>query len=423
MSPRASTVDFTRLIRAGDVVLIAQGTAEPPGLTRQLAEQAVAIGAFTCFLGAIFSDHFTPDRLPDVGFRSYGAIGTSVALARAGRLDVVAWDYSRMDQAFATGALRADVVLLQLAPPPPGRVEYSLTTGNDYAVAAARQARLVVAEVNQTAPWTHGAALPNNIVPQVWVETASPLVTLQPARFGAAEGAIAHYVAGLVPDGACLQFGVGTVPVAALSALRGHRDLSIHSGVFGDICVDLIEAGAVTNARKPFDRGISVTNTVLGTQRVFDHVHDNQAVAVRRASHTHARDVIGRLARFRAINSAIEVDLLGQVNTEVAGGRYVGAIGGQRDFVRGALESDGGRAIVALPATARDGAVSRIVERVAHVTSPGRDADLIVTEHGVADLRGASPEQRAQRMIAIADPSFREGLVRAWREGMFRHAS
>ncbi len=423
MSPPASTVDFTRLIRAGDVVLIAQGTAEPPELTRQLAKQAAAIGPFTCFLGATFSDQFTPECLPDVGFRSYGAIGTSVALAKAGRLDVVAWDYSRLDQAFATGVLRADVVLLQLAPPPPGQAGFSLTTGNDYAVAAARQARLVVAEVNQAAPWTHGATLPDDIVPQVWVETSSPLVALQPVRFGPTEAVIAHLVAGLVPEGACLQFGVGAMPVAALSALREHRDLSIHSGVFGDICVDLIEAGAITNARKPFDRGISVTNTVLGTRRVFEHVHDNQAVAVRPASHTHARNVIGQLARFRAINSAIEVDLLGQVNTEVAAGRYVGAIGGQRDFVRGALVSDGGRAIVALPATAQYGGVSRIVDRVAHVTSPGRDADLIVTEHGVADLRGATQEQRAQRMIAIADPSFREGLARAWREETFRDAS
>jgi acetyl-CoA hydrolase len=193
--------------------------------------------------------------------------------------------------------------------------------------------------------------------------------------------------------------------------------------VIGDACIDLIEGGVVTNAGKPFDRGVTVTNTVLGTRRLFDFAHDNPAVQVRPASHTHGHGTIASIPRFRAINSAVEVDLTGQVNAEVAGAAYVGAVGGQADFVRGALASEGGRSIIALPATALGGKASRIVSRLDTVTLPRSDADLIVTEHGVADLRGATLEERAARMIGIAAPEFREGLSRVWRDRGALHAA
>ena len=415
-------VDIASLVRCSDVVLCGQGTAEPLTLTRRLVAAKDAIGPFTCFLGVCFSDTFAPELTNGVSFRAYGAVGTNAALARAGRLDVLPWHYSRIERAFAAGELRADVVLLQLAPPPAGRSGYSLSLANDYVAAAARHARVVVAEINPDAPWTRGAALPDWLRPQVLVAAEAPPQELKPARFGDAEERIARHVAGLVPDGACLQFGVGAAPAAALSGLRGHRDLSVHSGVIGDVCIDLIEAGAVTNARKPFDRGVTVTNTVLGTRRLFDHVHDNPAVAVRPASHTHDHRTIASIPGFRAINSAIEVDVTGQVNAETAGGRYVGAVGGQVDFVRGALASEGGRSIIALPATALRGTASRIVPRLDTVTLPRSDADLVVTEHGVADLRGATLTERVSRMIGIAAPEFREELARAWRDREARHA-
>lgn len=417
----STDLDFTALVRPGDVVLCGQGTGEPLTLTRRLLEQADAIGPFTCFLGVVLSDTFAPDRAKDVSFRSYGALGRNVALSRAGRLGILPWHYCRIERAFGQGELRADVVLLQLAPPPEGRSGYSLSVTNDYVWAAARHARLVVAEINPHAPWTRGALLPPGIQPHILVASEAPPVELPPARFGDAEKAIAGHISGLVPDGACLQFGVGAAPMAALSQLHGHRNLSIHSGVIGDICVDLIEGGAVTNALKPFDRSVTITNTVLGTRRLFDFVHDNRAVEVRPASHTHDLLTIARLPRFRAINSAIEVDVTGQVNAEVAGGAYVGAVGGQVDFVRGALASEGGRSIIALPATARGGKASRIVSRLDTVTALRSDADLVVTEHGVADLRGLTLTERAARMIQVAAPEFREELARAWHDREARH--
>ena len=410
-----SALDLSSLVKPGDVVVCGQLTAEPATLTRRLVAQKGKIGPLTCFLGGMVSDTFAPDRSEGIAFASYGAIGTNVALSRAGHLDIVPTHYSALERAFRIGERRADVVLLQLAPPPPGRSGYSLSLANDYVSCAARHARVVIAEVHRDAPWTYGATLPDDIRPDVLVAAEAPPRTLEAPRLGEVEAAIARHVATLVPDGACLQFGVGAVPLAALSALGGHRDLGIHSGVMGDACVDLIERGIITNARKPIDAGISVTNTVLGTRRLFDHVHDNAAVAVRAASDTHDHRRIAAIPSFRAINSAIEIDLTGQVNSEVAGGAYVGAVGGLVDFVRGALASEGGRSIVALPATARGGATSRIVPAVTTVTSARSDADLVVTEYGVAELRGASLEERALRLIAIAAPHHREMLERASR--------
>ncbi|WP_375458998.1 acetyl-CoA hydrolase/transferase family protein [uncultured Enterovirga sp.] len=415
-------LDLAGLVRPGDVVLCGQGTAEPLTLTRRLVAQKDEIGPITCFLGMMFSDTFAPEATGGMSFRAYGGVGTNGRLSRSGRLDILPWHYSRIERAFAAGDLRADVVLLQVAPPPEGRSGYSLSLANDYVAAAARHARLVIAEVNPDAPWTHGATLPAGVEPHPLVLADVAPQDLKPARFGDAEARIARHVAALIPDGACLQFGVGAAPVAVLSELRGHRDLSIHSGVIGDICVDLIESGAVTNARKPSDRGVTVTNVVLGTRRLFDYVHDNKAIEVRPASHTHDHPTIAGIPDFRAINSAIEVDLTGQVNAELAGGVYVGAIGGQVDFVRGALASEGGRSIIALPATALAGDASRIVCRVDAVTLPRSDADLVVTEYGVADLRGATLSERAERMIRIASPAFQEDLARAWRDGLGRAA-
>ena len=418
----ASDLDLARLVQPGDVVLCGQGTAEPLTLTRRLIAQKDEIGPFTLFLGLCLSETFPSEGTGGIAFRSYGGFGTNAALSRAGRLDVLPWHYSRIEQAFATGFLRADVVLLQLAPPPHGRSGYSLSLANDYVAAAARHARVVVGEVNRNAPWTHGARLEWR-EPDLLVAAVLPPQELKPSRFGETEERIARHIADHIPDGACLQFGVGAAPTAALSGLRHHKELSIHSGVMGDICLDLIEAGVVTNARKPVDRGVSTTNTVLGTRRLFDHVHDNPAVQVRPATHTHDHATIAAIPNFRAINSAVEIDLTGQVNAETAGGRYVGAVGGQVDFVRGALAGDGGRSIIALPATALGGKASRIVPRLETVTLPRSDADLVVTEHGVADLRGATLNERAERIIAIAAPEYREELSRAWHDRESQHAT
>lgn len=403
-------LDLTGVIRPGDSIIFSQGTGEPRTLTERLVAQKDELPPFEVFLGVQFSDTFHPERTAEINFSGYGAIGKAAALAKAGRLNVIPSHYGSLSQAFARGERRADVALLQLAPPR-NRSCYSLSLANDIAGQAALHARVIIAEVNPDAPWTHGAELPSSLAPHILVEARHKPIELPPAQVGPTELAIARLAAGLIPDGATLQLGVGTIPDAVLSQLSAHRDIGIHSGQIGDSVVPLIENGVITNARKSIHPGVSVCGSLFGTRRLYDLAHLNSAIAVRPPSETHSLRVMATIDRFIAINSAIEVDLTGQVNAEVAGGVYVGGLGGQLDFMRGANASAGGRAIIALPATTRDGTISRIVPSMTTVTCPRADVDAIVTEFGIAELRGLSLEERRRRMIAIAAPQFRDRLA------------
>lgn len=399
-------IDLSAILRPGDRVVCGQGTSEALTLTRALAAQAHGI---SLFVGPLYSDTFAD--CTGIDFVSYGAIGRAAALPR---LDILPMPYSQLGPAFADGRLPADVVLIQLSPGPAGR-RPSSGLACDYLLDAARRARVVVAEINPDVPWTPSAELPADFRIDLAVEAEAPPLELPSARIGEVEARIGVHAAGLIPDRATLQIGVGSIPDAVLRALRGHRDLGIHSGLIGDAVLDLIEAGAVTNAAKAIDTGLTVTGLLFGTRRLYDFAHDNPTLALRPGSHTHGADVLARLDRFVAINSAIEVDLTGQVNAEAIGGRPVGAVGGQPDFVRGANASAGGRSLIALPATAARGRVSRIVAKLADavVTTPRCDVDAVVTEWGVAELRGLTLKERVKRMTAIAAPAFREDLERS----------
>src|SRR5690606_24914112 len=226
--------------------------------------------------------------------------------------------------------------------------------------------------------------------------------------------AISKFAQAYIPDRATLQVGIGSVPEAVMSDLRGRRDLGIHSGMLGDSVVDLVEAGAISNAYKEVDPGITITGALIGTRRLYDFCHRNTTVRMHPLSYTHNFSVLSKLSRFISLNSAVEVDLSGQVNAESAGGQYVGAVGGQVDYVRAASASPGGRSIIALPSTAQNGAVSRIVAQLSGpVTTARSDVDVIITEYGAADLRGKTLSQRARALIEIAHPAHRETLDRA----------
>jgi acyl-CoA hydrolase len=226
---------------------------------------------------------------------------------------------------------------------------------------------------------------------------------------------VARQVAAVIEDGSTLQFGIGSIPETVLREMGDHRELGIHTGALVDEAARLIEAGVVTNARKTVDAGTSVAGVAMGSRALHDFIHRNPSMQFRSVCYTHAADVLASLDRFVAINSALEVDLTGQINTEVARGIYVGAVGGILDFLRGAHRSRNGMPIIALPSTAGSGAqaVSRIVGALSGpATVPRADAGLIITEHGVADLRGLSLGDRARRLISIAAPQFRDELVR-----------
>lgn len=405
----AANFDPAEFVRPGDRVVVGQAAAEPLTLTETLAANAGCIGPIEVFLGVGFSRTFTGQSPASLSFAAYGAMGTAADIARAGRLDPLPMPYSELGLAFAAGAQRADVVFLQLARTPDG---WNLGLANDYTVEAARRARTVIAEINPHVPATGRAALPADIRLDALVEAKGPPLSVPSAPLDPVAERIAAHVAGLVPDGATIQIGIGSIPDAILSALKGHRHLGFHSGVMTDRVLDLIEAGALTNGAKPFDQGVSITNTVIGTERLYRYADGNPAVAVPPSPYTHGLPVLSRLPAFFAINGGLEVDLTGRVNSESAGGKPTGGTGGLIDFIRGARASRGGRGIIALPSTAAGGKLSRIVPRVAAVTLGPSDADIVVTEHGIADMRWATAAGRARRLIAIADPRFREELAR-----------
>ncbi|MEK9278359.1 MULTISPECIES: acetyl-CoA hydrolase/transferase C-terminal domain-containing protein [unclassified Bradyrhizobium] len=407
MPAEPAPIDFTGLIQDGDLVVCGQATAEPVTLTEAFVAQAAQLPAFRMMVGPLFSETFSACT-PNVSFLSYGVIGNARRLARAGRLDVIPGNYSAFCADFAARRHRADVVLVQLAEAADGGLSASLS--NDYVIDAARGARLVIAEINPDAPFTLGADWPANVPIHVRVAARRPPVELPSTPLDDVSRRIAAHAASLISDRSTLQFGVGRIPDAILSSLSHARNLGIHSGLINDAVVDLIERGAVTNAEKGIDDGITVTNQVIGTARLYRFVHQNREVAVRPTSYTHGQSVLGRINRLVAINSALQVGLDGAVNSETLNGVAIGAIGGQLDFVRGANASLGGRAIIALPATASDG-TSRIVANVETVTTPRADVDAIVTEWGIAELRGCGLAERARRMIAIAAPEHRDALA------------
>lgn len=410
------TLDLSSLIRAGDAVVCSQGLAEPVTLTRALVAQRKAIGPISLFVGPTYSNSFDPDHGDFIAFRSYCGTARNGPLQAARVLDVVPAHYSDLPRLFARGIIAADVVLLTLSEPDEHE-RFNLGLVNDYVVDAARRARVVIAEISDRLPWVYGAELPDDIRPHVVVHTSREPITLPrkgPEDASERDRAVAQWVASLIPDGATLELGIGTLPDLVLNALHGHRDIGIHSGVLGDGVADLMERGVINNAHKPNFRGVSVAGLLMGSRRLFDFAHRNSCVFLAPPGETHDIGVLRAIPHFIAINGAIEIDLTGQVNAESLNGQYVGAVGGQVDFVRGANGSPGGRSIILLPSTAHNGTISRVVPRLpcSVVTTPRSDVDVVVTEWGIAELSGKSLRERAIALAAIAHPDFREPLER-----------
>lgn len=409
------------LLRAGDAIWWGQATAEPRTLTRAVVAHRHALargGRLRVFVGIGSSDTLRPEQADAIDFFGYAASGPHRALAEAGVLDVLPSHYSQIPGLIRDGALPVDVVLLQVSPPDPqGR--HSLGMVHEYLTAALERARVVIGEVNPDVPWTHGSVYLKAEDFDLLVQAEQPVLSLEPVAPGPVEQAIARHIAGRIQDGATLQLGIGRIPEAVLSALHDRRDLGLHSGAVGDGVAALAEAGVLTNARKSVDVGVGIGGILMGSERLRRWAHRNPGFALRGTDYTHDPDVLARQRQLVAINSAIEVDLTGQVNAETVGGIYVGAVGGAVDFLRGAARSRGGLPIVALPATARG--VSRIVARLSGpVSTPRCDAGLIVTEQGVADLRGRTLSQRVRSMIEIAAPEHRADLERLAHETLRR---
>ena len=329
-----------------------------------------------------------------------------------GRADFMPVFLSDIPLLFTCGRIPLDVAILQLSPP--DKHGYcTLGTSADAAVAAARVAKIIIAEINEQMPRTHG----NTLVPlkslAAFIHTNRPLPAHAPAEPSEAESAIGNHIVPLVPDTATLQMGIGAIPDAVLSRLFDKRDLGVHTEMFSDRLIDLVEAGVITNRKKKVHPGRITTSFVVGSKRVYDFVDDNPFVEFYAADHTNDTAVIRKNHNVVAVNSAIEVDLSGQVVADSIGYRIYSGIGGQMDFVRGAALSAGGVPIIALPSTAANGTVSRIVaathEGGGVVTTRGH-VHWVVTEFGAVDLWGKSLRERAEALISIAHPDFRGEL-------------
>jgi len=404
------SLDLARYIRPGDGVIFQQGCGEALSLAEKFVQQRASYSGARLFMGSGFSRSFQPEHVDHLRFSSIGGIGALRKLASAGALDPIPCHISSIEGLLRDGIIASDVVVLQLSPPNE-RGEYSFGLVNDYVRTAMTQARVVIAEINRQVPWVHCDRLLTAADITVAVETDRPPLELPAAPFGELEQRIAHHLGDLIGDRSTLQMGIGSVPEAIMSMLADRRGLGIHSGMVGDSAMTLMESGAVTNAHKGIDPGVTVSGVLFGTQKLYRYAERNPQIRLHPTRYTHHIGVLGQLKKFVSINSALEVDLTGQINAEAIGSDHIGAVGGQVDYIRAAAQSEGGVSIVALPAAGKGGD-SKIVSRLSGpVTTARSDVDVVATEHGVAHLRGRSLRQRVHALVQIAAPEHRERLL------------
>jgi len=377
-------MDLRGVIRPGDALIWGQACAEPQTLVEALLAQRAALSGCRVFLGSSYSGLLRPEHADHLRLSSYCGTGTNRALADAGVLDILPVPYSQLGALLRSRRLPCDVVMLQVSPPN-ARGEYSLGLAVEYLAPALEVARAVIAEVNDRVPWTFTHPLLKRADFDLIIESSREPVELAYGVGQDVEKRIAKNAAGLVAEGATIECGIGALPNAIVAALAG-RKLGYYSGVICDTA-----------------RGLRLERcfggALMGTRALWDWAHHNPLVRLGSCDETHGAAALARIERFVAINSAVEVDLSGQVNGELARGNYVGAVGGALDFIRAANQSPGGLSIVALPA-------ARIVEQLSGpVSVPRSEAGVFVTEFGIADLRGCTLPERQRRMGAIRTAS------------------
>lgn len=400
-------------VQSGDRVVLGHACGEPPVLVEALVARASELSNVEIVhMVAMGPAEFTKPEM-ELSFRFNGFfLGAPTRTAvQENRGAFTPCFFGEVPRLFKDKILPVDVVLMQVTPPDEqGFCSYGLSV--DYTQAAAESAHIVIAQMNRKLPHTGGSKIHLDALTWI-VECDSPMVELQPPKLTEVERQIGDYVASLIPDGATLQMGIGGIPDAALLSLYDKKDLGIHSEMFSDGVVALADAGVITNRKKTINRGKFVGTFLMGTSKLYNFVHNNPDVELHPVDYVNDPWVIGQHEKMISINSALQVDLTGQVNAEMIGNVQFSGVGGQVDFVRGASRSKGGKSIIALPSTAAKGRISRICRELdagAAVSTSRNDVHYVVTEFGVADLRGKTLQRRAESLIAIAHPKFREEL-------------
>ncbi len=414
LARRGSARDALAHLRDHDMIIVPTGVGEPPALLGALSDerrrfQGVRVAQI---LAMRKYGYFDPDTAHHVRHAALFFGGASRAGGQAGWCDFIPNYFSEIPALIEQGLMPADVVFA-LASPMNDQGVFSLSLGTDYTMAAVARARAIVLEVNPNVPFAHGQCHVHISQVAAVVESTEPILEVGLPAIGPVQEAIGKYVADMIEDGSTLQIGYGGIPDAVVMQLTGKRDLGVHTEMIGDGILKLVECGAVTNRRKTLLPGKMVATFALGSRRLYEFMHHNPMLEMHPSSFTNDPYIAGQNDKLVSINASLQVDLLGQCGSESIGHLPYSGTGGQVDFVRAANRSRGGKSFIVLPSTAKDGSISRIVPALAsgtHATTSKNDVNYVVTEYGVAQLRGKSARERARALIAIAHPDFRGWL-------------
>lgn len=417
---RMSAEEAIGQVRNGDFIIVPTAVAEPPSLLTALSDQRrrfrdVKVAQILAVRKFGYLDPETAENVRHVAFFYSGA---TRAGGSEGWVDFIPSYFSEMPALISRGQIPSDVVF-SLASPMNEHGYFSLSLGPDYTMAAVKKARAVVLEVNPNVPFAFGNCHVHISQVAALCESSEPVLEVGLPKIGPVQEAIGKYVADLIDDGSTLQIGYGGIPDAVVMQLTHKKDLGIHTEMIGDGILTLLESGAVTNRRKNYLPGKMVATFALGSQKLYRFMHMNPMLEMHPVDFTNDPYLAGQNDNLMAINATLQIDLLGQCGSESLGAKPYSGTGGQADFVRSANRSQGGKAFIVLPSTAKDDTISRIVPALSsgtHVTTSKNDVNYVVTEFGVAQLRGKSAKQRAQELIGIAHPNFRAELTEAARK-------
>jgi acyl-CoA hydrolase len=415
-SKLCSPSDALRLLKDGDTIIVPTGVGEPPALLGALSDQRRQFQDIKVaqILAMRKFGYFDQDSAAHVRHAALFLGGASRAGAQGGWCDFIPNYFSEIPALIERDYMPADVVFA-FASPMNEQGFFALSLGTDYTMAAVAKARAVVLECNPNVPFAHGQCHVHVSQVSAIVESFDAVLEVGLPKIGPVQEAIGKYVADMIDDGSTLQIGYGGIPDAVVMQLSAKRDLGIHTEMLGDGILTLIECGAVTNRKKTFMPGKMVATFALGSNKLYKFMHHNPMIEMHPSNFTNDPYLAGQNDKLMSINASLQVDLLGQCGSESIAHMPYSGTGGQADFVRAANRSRGGKSFIVLPSTAKDNTISRIVPTLCpgtHATTSKNDVNYVVTEYGVAQLRGKSAKQRAQALIAIAHPDFR-GELRA----------
>ena len=402
------------VLRDGDMIIVPTGVGEPPALLTALSDQRQQFRDIKVaqILAMRKYGYFDQESSAHVRHASLFFGGASRAGGQGGWCDFIPNYFSEIPSLIERAYMSADVVFA-MASSMNDQGFFAISLGTDYTMAAIAKARAVVLEVNPNVPFAHGQCHIHISQVTALIESSEPIFEVGLPKIGPVQEAIGKYVADMIDDGSTLQIGYGGIPDAVVMQLTTKHDLGVHTEMIGDGILTLVECGAVTNRKKTLLPGKMVATFALGSNRLYKFMHQNPMLEMHPVNFTNDPYIAGQNDKLMAINASLQVDLLGQCGSESIAHLPYSGTGGQVDFVRAANRSRGGKAFIVLPSTAKDGAVSRIVPTLTpgtHATTSKNDVNYVVTEYGVAQLRGKSAKQRAQELIAIAHPDFRAAL-------------